>query len=94
MLRLEQLEENHDLEVLLEPKKKVYDLILEVNGSMLNFHKTVKSSKDIEVLAESLFKIKGDIQKIRSKSAAINIDLLSQKLAKLKPMKSTEVDFI
>lgn len=92
MIKLNHLQEHFDLDVLLEPKKKVYDLVLQVNSSMLNFHKTVKTSKEIENLAEEVFQTKNKIKKI--KDNAINPDLIAKKIEKLKPSVSLDIDFI
>jgi hypothetical protein len=92
MIRIEQLEKNFDLETMIEPKKKVFSLVSEINGSMLAFHKTLKTSKDVELLAESVFKTKEEIKRI--KEGAVNLDGLSKKIQNTKPIKSILVDFI
>lgn len=92
MIKLEKLERNFDLETMIEPKKKVFNLVSEINGSMLTFHKTLKTSKDIEDLAQSVFKIKEEIKRI--KEGAINLDGLSKKIQNTKPIKSISIDFI
>ena len=91
MIRLDQLQESTDLEVLLEPKRKVYHLVMEVNGSMLNFHKALKTSTDIERLANEIFQTKNKIKTIKDNSDSKGI---ITKIEKLKSMTSLDIDFI
>jgi hypothetical protein len=51
---------------------------------MINFHKTLKTSKDIQDLAEEIFITKETIKKIKENSEATNMKLLSKKLTKIK----------
>jgi hypothetical protein len=94
MIKIESLEENPDLEALLEPKKRIFDLVTVVNGSMLNFHKTVKDSKELEQLANNYFAMKENIKAIRNKSISVDMDNLTRKISNIKSMKSVEIDFI
>ena len=94
MIRTELLENKPDLEALLEPKKKIHNLIIECDGSMLKFHKAVKSSKELEELAETFFASKENFKTIKNKSTVIPIDRLTNRLAKLKGMRAAEVDFV
>lgn len=94
MILLESLESKVGLETLLEPKKRVYDLVTQVDGSMLNFHKVVKDSKEIEKLAEDLFNAKNILNDIRNKSRYFSTNNITEKLKSIKGMKSTDVDFI
>ena len=94
MIKIESLEENPDLEALLEPKKRIFDLVTVVNGSMLNFDKTVKDSKELEQLANSYFAMKENIKAIRNKSISVDMDNLTRKISNIKSMKSVEIDFI
>jgi len=94
MFKLEKLENNTDLEALLEPKKKIHELISTVNGSMLNFHKAVKTSKEIEEIAERTFAMKQVIKSIQTRSSNVRVDDLVNKLQKVKAVKAEVVDFI
>jgi hypothetical protein len=94
MLILEHLENNQDLEKLLEPKKKIHDLVTKINGSMLEFHKTVKDSKELEALADEFFNTKSNIIAIKSRSVHIDMYSLNEKISKLKNIKSSNIDFI
>lgn len=94
MIRFEKLDNGLNLEALLGPKKRLHEIIIETDGSMLKFHKAIKSSKELEVLAEELFAAKENVQMIKNKSTTIKIDNLSRKIHNLKGIRSTEVDFI
>jgi flagellar biosynthesis/type III secretory pathway chaperone len=94
MIYFDKLENGSDLEVLLEPKKRLHDIIIETDGSMLKFHKTVKTSKELEILADEVFAAKERVKAIKNKSTTIRIDNLSNKIHRLKGIIGTEVDFI
>ncbi len=94
MLKLEMLENNPDLDQLLDPKKKIFNLIKEVDGSMQKFHKTVKTSKEIEKLAQEFFTVKAQVKELKTKSRAVSIDNLRNKLTSLKNTKANDIDFI
>ena len=94
MIHFEKLENGSDLEALLGPKKRLHDIIIETDGSMLKFHKAIKTSKELEILADALFAAKERAKTIKNKSTTIKIDNLSNKIHKLKGMRATEVDFI
>lgn len=94
MLRLEELEDKQDLSQLLAPKKKIFNLINEVNGSMLKLHKVLPTSRDIEQLATEFFENKTQIKTFKSFSGNINLESLKNKLSALKNTKLDDLDFI
>jgi hypothetical protein len=94
MLRLEQLEQNPDVEKFLIPKKKLTELVKTVDKSMLKMHQTIKTSKDLEALAAEFFKTKTEFKEFKARSGTINIDNLRNKLTNLKNIKIQDVDFV
>jgi hypothetical protein len=94
MIKIELLEEKTDIETILEPKKRIFNLVNEVNGSMLNFHKLAKRSEDIEELANSFFDTKKNIQKIKIESSLVSMERMRYGIEKVKPIKCTNLDFI
>jgi hypothetical protein len=94
MIKLESLELALDVESLLTPKKSILSLARKVNGSMLAFHKEIKTSYEIEQLAESFFKTRNDLNLIKNKSQHLRSYDLTDKIDKLKSMRIDSVDFI
>ena len=76
MLKIERLENHKNLESVLESKKKIFNLMVKVNGSMNTFHKEIKTLREIEVLAEDYFISKEEIKVLKeniSKEECVNI---------------------
>ena len=94
MLKLEILDTAPDLNTLLEPKRKIYNLIQKVNGSMAAFHKEVKTSKEIEDLATELASVIAVKDAAKIKSQHVSLSNLVEKLKKTKNIKLDDVDFI
>lgn len=94
MIRYQILEAQSDLDSLLESKKQILDLMKKVNGSMNTFHKEVKSLTELETLANAYFESKRKCNNITATSSGISIKALQQKIAGIKGMKATNVDFI
>lgn len=94
MIKLDLLENAPDLTTLLEPKRKIYNLIQKVNGSMAAFHKEVKTSKEIEDLAGELFTIINIQNATKSRSQGIRLENLIEKLKKTKNIKVNDIDFV
>lgn len=92
MIKLENLETAPDLNNLLEPKRKIYNLIQKVNGSMAAFHKEVKTSKEIEDLAEELVVAMTIKDTTSQRSQQVSFHNLVEKLKKTKNIKVTTVD--
>lgn len=92
MIKLENLETAPDLNTLLEPKKKIYNLIQKVNGSMAAFHKEVKTSKEIEDLAQELLVTISIKRATEQRSHQVSFSNLIDKLKKTKNIKINNVD--
>jgi hypothetical protein len=94
MIKIDLLEEQPDLSGLLVSKKKILDLAAEVNGSMLKFQTTVKTSAEIKALAEEFFESRRTIQGIQSRSGMLSQHGLVDKIHKTKNIKIDTTDFI
>lgn len=92
MIKIEMLESAPDLNTLLEPKRKVYNLIQKVNGSMAAFHKEVKTSKEIEDLADQLLGTIAVKRTAQERSRQVNVNNLIEKLKRTKNIKLNQVD--
>lgn len=95
MLKIERLENHKNLESVLESKKKIFNLMVKVNGSMNTFHKEIKTLREIEVLAEDYFISKEEIKVLKEKSFGLNESSVIEKLKNIKNSKiAVSIDFI
>ena len=94
MIKIELLETQVNLDSLLVPKKKILDLAAEVNGSMLKFQNTVKTSAEIKALAEEFFDVRRTVQTIQTRSGLVSQHSLVDKIHKIKNIKLDSTDFI
>lgn len=94
MIKLDKIKDNLEVDKLLNSKKQIFNLIKTVNGSMLELHRTIKTSKEIEELANEFFKAKNDLKEFKTKSGSIDLSNMKKKLSSLKNIKLDDVDFI
>ena len=93
MLKLDLISNNPAVSELLAPKKEIFDLVNKINGSMLELHKNLKTSKDIEVLAQKFYNAEETLREIRNRGF-LNLYNVKSKISKLKNMQVETDDFI
>ena len=93
-LKLDSLETKKDLKSLLKSKKRICDLIGKIDGSMLQFHKEIKTREELEEIANSFYSDKQAIQVIKDGNGGIQENKLVTKIMKIKAIISDDIDFI
>ena len=94
MIKLDLLESKNDLDEYLHSKKRVSELIDKIDGSMLNFHKEVKTVKEMENIALNFFRDKKRIKEIRSNNGGISESALNLRVDKIVSVQTEDIDFI
>lgn len=94
MIALDKLKQNLDVDDLLKSKKEIHNKIIEVKNSMQQFHKTFKTSKEIEILADEFFESKKTVSTFMTTSPKLNLETLKSKINNLKNITVETEDFI